>query len=67
MAAKIRIKELAGSMPKKGSEAKANPRDAILPNITKGTVIPVISSSFRMEQIFHDAAEDDGSNVVWME
>ena len=63
MAAKIRIRELAGSMPKKGSEAKANPRDAILPNITKGTVIPVISSSFRMEQIFQDAA-DDGSNVV---
>src|SRR5215212_5365382 len=64
MPAKIRIKEIAGKMPNMGSDAKANPRDAILPNISKGTVIPVISSSFRIEQIFHELAEDDGSNVV---
>jgi hypothetical protein len=64
MAAQPRIKQLASSMPKKGSDPKANPRDAILPNIRKGTVIPIISSSFRMEQIFHELAEDDGSDVV---
>src|SRR5690242_20561296 len=47
----------------------ADPWESILPNISKGSVIPVISNSLRMEQIFHELAEDDsstddGSNVV---
>lgn len=60
MAAKLRIEEIASKMSKKAGDAKANPRDAILPNISKGSVIPVISSSFRLEHIFHELAEDDG-------
>jgi hypothetical protein len=43
---------------------KADPWENILPNISKGCVIPVISGSFRMEQIFHELVEDDESTVV---
>jgi hypothetical protein len=64
MGTRIRIEEIAGKMPKKGNHTKADPREAILPNISKGCVIPVISSSFRMQQIFHELAEDGGSSVV---
>lgn len=61
--AQTRAEEIAGRMPKPGN-TKDNARENTLQNISKGCVIPVISSSFRMEQIFHELAEDNGSTVV---
>lgn len=60
---KTRAEEIAGRMPKPGN-TKDNLREKILQNISKGCVIPVISSSFRMEQIFHELAEEDGSTII---
>jgi hypothetical protein len=37
---------------------------SILPNISKGLVIPIVSSSFWMEQIFRDLATEDESTIV---
>jgi hypothetical protein len=37
---------------------------SILPNINEGHVIPIVSSSFRMEQIFHELAGEDESTIV---
>jgi hypothetical protein len=39
-------------------------REAILQYIASGCVIPVISSSFRVEQIFHELANEEGPNVA---
>jgi len=55
--------EIAEKM-QKAANIKADPWENILPNISKGSVIPVISSSFRLEQIFHELVEDDVSTVV---
>ena len=59
-----RIEEIAGRMPKRSNNPKNGPRESILPNISKGCAIPVISSSFRMEQIFHELVEDEQSTAV---
>jgi hypothetical protein len=45
----------------KAASRTADPWESILPNISKGCVIPVISNSFRVEQIFHELTEDDSS------
>ncbi len=60
---KTRMEKIA-EMMQRGENKQLDPRESILPNISKGSVIPVISGSFRMEQIFHELAEENGSNVV---
>jgi hypothetical protein len=37
---------------------------SVLPNISKGRVIPIISSSFRLDQVFRELAGDNDSTVV---
>ena len=63
MANKTRMEEIAEKM-QRGENKQLDPREIILQNISKGCVIPVISDSFRMEQIFQELAEDDQSTVV---
>ena len=63
MANKTRMEEIAEKM-QRGENKQLDPREIILQNISKGCVIPVISDSFRMEQIFQELAEDDESTVV---
>lgn len=63
MANKTRMEQIA-QMMQMGENKQLDPRESILQNISKGGVIPVISSSFRIEQIFQELAEEDGSNVV---
>ena len=62
MANKTRMEEIAEKM-QRGENKQLDPREIILQNISKGCVIPVISDSFRMEQIFQELAEDDESTV----
>ncbi|HSK65679.1 MAG TPA: SIR2 family protein [Anaerolineales bacterium] len=63
MANKTRMEEIA-EMMQRGENKQLDPRESILQNISKGCVIPVISSSFRIEQIFHELAEEEGPNVI---
>ena len=48
----------------RGEAKQLDPRESILQNISKGSVIPVISNSFRMEQIFHELAVPRGPSGV---
>ena len=63
MAKKTRMEEIA-EMVQTGEDEQLDPRERMLQNISKGSVIPVISSSFRIEQIFHELAEEGGPGVV---
>jgi hypothetical protein len=63
MAKKTRMEEIAERL-QMGENKQLDPRENILQNISKGCVIPVISSSFRIKQIFHELAEEDGQNIV---
>lgn len=63
MASKTRMEEIAEKM-KMGGNKQLDPRESILQNISKGRVIPVISSSFRIEQIFHELIVEDDPGVV---
>jgi len=63
MANKTRMEQIA-EMMQRGDNKQLDPRESILQNISKGSVIPVISSSFRIKQIFQELAEDAGLNVV---
>jgi hypothetical protein len=60
---KTRAEEIAARL-QSGEDRQLEPRESILQNISKGCVIPVISSSFRIEQIFHELAEEGDLNVV---
>jgi hypothetical protein len=55
--------EIAQKMAKAALK-KAGLGGSILPNISKGRVIPIISNSFRIEQIFQELAADNDSTVV---
>lgn len=61
--AKTRAEEIA-EMLQMGEHKQLDPRESILQNISKGCVIPVISSSFRIEQIFHELAEEGGPKII---
>jgi hypothetical protein len=61
--AKTRAEEIAERL-QTGEDKQLDPRESILQSISKGTVIPVISSSFRIEQIFHELAEQGGPKAV---
>jgi hypothetical protein len=45
---------------RKQISARAGSWESILPRISQGVVIPIISSSFRIEQIFRDGSETPG-------
>jgi hypothetical protein len=61
--AKTRMEKIAEALLM-GEDKQLDPRESILQNISKGSVIPVISSSFRIEQIFHELAAEEGFSVV---
>lgn len=61
--AKTRMEEIAEKL-QRGENKQLDPRESILQNINKGYVIPVISSSFRIEQIFHELEKEVGPNIV---
>ncbi len=61
--AKTRMEEIAERL-QSGENKQLDPRESMLQNISKGSVIPVISSSFRIEQIFHELAEEEGPTVA---
>ena len=63
MANKTRMEEIY-EMLQKGEDKQLDPRENILQYISRGGLIPVISSSFRIEQIFHELAKEEGPNVV---
>jgi SIR2-like domain len=60
---KTRMEEIF-EMVQTGENKELDPRESMLQNISRGSVIPVISSSFRIEQIFHELAKEVGPNVV---
>jgi hypothetical protein len=61
--AKTRAEEIAERL-QSGEDKQLEPGESILQNISRGSVIPVISSSFRIEQIFHELAEEGGLSAV---
>jgi hypothetical protein len=61
--AKTRAEEITERLQSE-KDKQLNPRESILQNISKGSVIPVISNSFRMEQIFHELAGEGGPSAV---
>ena len=63
MANKTRMEEIAERL-QRGENKQLDPRESILQNISKGGVIPVISSSFRIEQIFQELEKEIGPNIV---
>ena len=60
---KTRMEEIA-EMMQKGENKQLDSRESMLQNISKGSVIPVISNSFRIEQIFHELAQVGVPRVV---
>jgi SIR2-like domain len=58
-----RMAEIMQLMAKE-APVKAGLWESILPRISKGTLIPIISSSFRLEQIFRELATDNELTVV---
>lgn len=63
MGTNTRIAEIMEKMAKDALK-KTGPLGNILPNISKGSVIPIISNSFRIEQIFQELAPGDESAIV---
>ena len=63
MASKTRMEKIAEIMKMVGNK-QLGPRESILQNISKGRVIPVLSNSFRIEQIFHELKEEDDPSIV---
>jgi hypothetical protein len=61
--ASTRAEEITAKL-RSGGDNQLDPRESILQNISRGCVIPVISSSFRMEQIFGELAVEDGPSGV---
>jgi hypothetical protein len=51
-------------MVQTGENKQPDSREIMLQNISRGSVIPVISGSFRIEQIFHELVKEEGPNVV---
>ena len=63
MGSKTRMAEIMESLAKE-TPAQTGPWGNILPRISKGNVIPIISSSFRIEQIFQDLATESEYPVI---
>jgi hypothetical protein len=63
MANKTRMEEIFEKV-QTGENKQPDSRESMLQNISRGSVIPVISSSFRIEQIFHELAKEEGPNVL---
>ncbi len=63
MSTNTRMAEIMQLMAKE-APPKAGLWETILPRISKGTVIPVISSSFRIEQIFREIAAQGELTVI---
>jgi SIR2-like domain len=59
---KTRAEEIAERL-QSGENKQFEPRESMLQNISKGSVIPVISNSFRIEQIFRELSEGVDSNT----
>src|SRR5215216_386422 len=58
-----RIAEIRARMAKEET-LKTEPWGNILPHLSKGNVIPILSNSFWLEQIFRELASDDEATVV---
>jgi hypothetical protein len=63
MANKTRMEEIYEKV-QTGENKQLDARESMLQYISRGAVIPVISSSFRIEQIFHELAKEEGPNVM---
>lgn len=63
MANKTRMEEIF-ELVQAGEKKQPDLRENMLQNISRGAVIPVISSSFRIEQIFRELAKEVGPNVL---
>jgi hypothetical protein len=61
---RTRMAEIAERLAKIDREQPIDIWNTLLANISKGVVIPVISNSFRMEQIFQELVEVDGRSVI---